>query len=537
MIFVTRAQQTAVTAALFALIATAPALADSTPGDKLAERLRALATDARVLPSDFNGADARGAAPNAEDDAEDDAEDADLAATDPTDPTLDPAVLGPDPEDDTNTLVKPKDTLEYAFGSYGRVGVGTDINGGQADQVNVVRRGPRLVETNYVELDGYFIANPTDDLQVRTVATMALAGELFHSSGDFDSDLALRNLFAEASYDKYRVWIGSRMYRGDDIYLLDYWPLDDVNTVGAGAGYYDGPFEIAVHAGANRLNNRFQFQQIDVPDPEFGAETIDLLDRQRYIGTLRSQYIFLQRPDGTAAKIKTYFEVAGLPSGQRRLQDQSVEDLPSDFGWTAGFQLGAWGFAERASFGNLFVRYSQGLTAHDELGIPFGFNAEKRTFPSSSELVIGWSGNYETGPMGVLTGGYVRRFADADGNENDRDDGWEYVADFRPYYAVTDYIVTAVDLSYQRSFPRGVSPTMLMSTEPAVFQVAPMLIFAPLGIGSYERPQFRFMYRGAHLNDAALDLYPLEDSRRDDSFVHFFGFQVEWWFNSASLIR
>ena len=187
MIFVTRAQQTAVTAALFALIATAPALADSTPGDKLAERLRALATDARVLPSDFNGADARGAAPNAEDDAEDDAEDADLAATDPTDPTLDPAVLGPDPEDDTNTLVKPKDTLEYAFGSYGRVGVGTDINGGQADQVNVVRRGPRLVETNYVELDGYFIANPTDDLQVRTVATMALAGELFHTSGDFDS--------------------------------------------------------------------------------------------------------------------------------------------------------------------------------------------------------------------------------------------------------------------------------------------------------------------------------------------------------------
>jgi len=469
-----------------------------------------------------------------------DAEARDVAAAETDAVPTDLDTLPPIPRDDDADRAAGaagSDVLEYAFGSYGRVGVGSDINGGRADQVNVVRRGPRLVENNYVELDGYFIAKPTEDITVRTVATLAFAGDLFHSSGEFDSDLALRNLFAEATYDKYRLWIGSRMYRGDDIYLLDYWPLDDLNTVGAGAGYVDGPLAVDIQAGANRLNNQFQFQQIDVPDPEFGAETIDLLDRQRYIGSLRGQYIFLQRPDGIGAKVKTYFELAGLPAGERRLEDQSIEALPADFGWTAGFQLGAWGFGERATFANLFVRFSQGLTAHDELATPFGFNADKQTFPSSSEFVVGWSANYEKGRAGVLAGGYVRRFQDADGNTNDRDDGWEYVADFRPYYALSDYFVSAVDLSYQRTFPRGVSPTQLMSTEPAVAQVAPMLIFAPLGIGSYERPQFRLMYRGAYLNDAALDLYPLEDARRQDSLVHFFGFQVEWWFNSASLIR
>ena len=35
------------------------------------------------------------------------------------------------------------------------------------------------------------------------------------------------------------IWAGSRMYRGDDIYLLDFWPLDNLNTDDFRAGFPD----------------------------------------------------------------------------------------------------------------------------------------------------------------------------------------------------------------------------------------------------------------------------------------------------------
>ncbi len=46
------------------------------------------------------------------------------------------------------------------------------------------------------------------------------------------------------------------MYRGDDIYLFDYWPLDNLNTVGAGATYGTrGGTTFALHTGLVRLDS------------------------------------------------------------------------------------------------------------------------------------------------------------------------------------------------------------------------------------------------------------------------------------------
>jgi hypothetical protein len=69
--------------------------------------------------------------------------------------------------------------------------------------------------------------------------------------------------------------------------------------------------------------------------------------------------------------------------------------------------------------------------------------------------------------------------------------------------------------------------------DPSVFQVAPMVIYSPFGGGSLARPQFRLVYRAAHLNAGARDLYPMEDPRQNQSWVHYVGLQAEWWFNST----
>jgi len=330
------------------------------------------------------------------------------------------------------------------------------------------------------------------------------------------------------------LWVGSRMYRGDDIYLLDYWPLDDVNTVGGGAGYARGRLEAAVHVGANRLLDPFQYQQREVLDPEFGSQMIVELDRQRYVASARAVYR-LRDPaqGGPGLKLKLYGETQALPDGTRHREDDTVEQLPSDFGWTLGAQLGAWGFAQGRSHANLFARFSQGLTAIDELALPEDFDATRKTFPHSSELLLAMSGNLELGRAGVMTGGYLRRFESGGPSEGDRDDGWEYIADVRPHGQIVGDVEAAVDLSYQARFPRGISPTALVALDPAVFQVAPMLLYAPFGRGSYDRPQLRMVYRAAHLNDGARDLYPLDDPRRDRAWVHYLGLQAEWWFNST----
>ena len=102
------------------------------------------------------------------------------------------------------------------------------------------------------------------------------------------------------------------------------------------------------------------------------------------------------------------------------------------------------------------------------------------------------------------------------------------------WQGVIDAVEAAVDVAWQVRFPSGISPTELTAADPAIFQIAPMAIYSPFGPGSYARPQFRLVYAAAHLNDAARDqLYPLEDPRRAQVWVHYLGLQAEWWFNST----
>jgi maltoporin len=329
------------------------------------------------------------------------------------------------------------------------------------------------------------------------------------------------------------VWAGSRMYRGDDIYLLDYWPLDNLNTVGGGVGIRWDRLEARLHAGVNRLSDDYQYQETLVPGRLFGAERIVFMDRQRMVTSLGGSYRLLGGEEGPALKLKAYFEVHFLSAGSFEREDGTIEDLPRDWGWVGGVQLGGWGFAERLSHVNLFLRFGQGLGAFNEMAIPFGLDSEKQAFPRATELVIGVSANYERGIFSMLGGGYVRRFVDADPQRYDTDDGWQLVLDVRPTLVIWGPFQAAVDLSYQQSFPTGLSPTALELLDPAVFQVAPMIVFAPLGAGSYARPHIRLVYRLAYLNEGARDLYAAEDPRHDQSVVHYIGAQVEWWFNSS----
>ena len=64
--------------------------------------------------------------------------------------------------------------------------------------------------------------------------------------------------------------------------------------------------------------------------------------------------------------------------------------------------------------------------------------------------------------------------------------------------------------------------------------IAPIVAFSPMGPSAYDRPQLRLVYRAAHLNGAARNLYVPDDPRHDHEWIQFLGLQAEWWFNSST---
>mgnify|MGYP007120773071 CR=1 FL=1 len=126
------------------------------------------------------------------------------------------------------------------------------------------------------------------------------------------------------------------MLRGDDIYLLDWWPLDNLNTMGAGVGYTNPVgLTFMLHGGLSQPDTPFYTQTVERPAPlnQFGSMPVEILDRQRFIGSLRAEYAHKL---GEKAGIKgvLYGELHELPSAQRETEiPRTFESLPADDGF------------------------------------------------------------------------------------------------------------------------------------------------------------------------------------------------------------
>jgi hypothetical protein len=441
-------------------------------------------------------------------------------------------------------------TSGFSFGSYGRVLAGTDLRGGLPERQNVVAIGPRLVEPTYFELDLAYATKAWMGHPIKVVTTLAFDDDLFHVDGTFDARPAVRNLYAETDVDVGRpgsIWIGSRMYRGDDIYLFDYWPLDDQNTVGAGASVRFGRAAVAAHVGWNRLDDEFQFQQTTVPDPVQGEALVTQLNRLRTVASTTIDVALRKAaPEGVSARLRLHGELQHLPAGSRELDDGTLERLPTDRGLTLGLELSAFGLrpddAKRNEtyhrFVNAFARLSTGLAAFDELGSPSTVDADLRA-AGASELVFGLGGNVDHERVLASVGYLSRRFVDADQNAIDHDDAWEHVVAARvlaPIPVLASSTTTPLQLgaeaSYQVRFARGPNAATGLIADAAQWQVAPMLVYSPTGRSMLARPQLRLVYRAARQNQAARDQYVPDDPRGDHAWIHYLGVQAEWWFGA-----
>jgi len=421
----------------------------------------------------------------------------------------------------------------FGFGSYGRVVVATDAEGRTASSSNIVSVGPRVDESTYAELE-FQRHDSFGALSTRVVMTLGVLGPLFHFDGEFDASLAIRNLYAAVrglGTDSLELWIGSRMVRGDDIYLLDVWPLDNLNLVGAGASYQlDGVGRASASLGWSRPRDPFQLQSIEVSARRgFGSDAVLLLDRPRLVAAARAE----AAPWGYGtwgAKAVLYSEGHMLPEGERVDESGMRESLPSDRGYTVGGQLGGWWPDGSA---NVFVRYAHGLAAFDPLDTPFRDGAVTTT-SLAREWMVGLSAHYDMGVVGLQAGALYRNFRDADRSSLEGHRLAEGALVLRPRVHFTEHLGLALDLSYQALQRSEIDVVTDSAVSGQVYKLGVIPFVSPRGRGSYDRPQLRILYVLTHRDEGARRLYPEGHHRASQSIEHFIGVGAEWWFDTTS---
>lgn len=487
------------------------------------------APDAAVDAADSPAPDAEAGAA-LQSDAEPTAEptaDADLAESDAV--AESDAAAEPDEEEDEGGHVG-----RFSFGSYGRVVAATDLRGSLARDADFVAYGPRIDEDVYTELE---LARTDEWGQVTSsiVTTLALVGPLFHLDAEFEESLAVRNLYAQAAgmVKGLSVWAGSRMVRGDDIYLLNWWPLDNLNLIGGGLDYdWQERLQIRFAGGLSRPKSPFQLQEARiVAQYGFEPETVNLLDRPRFIAGLRATYFPRGYRGDWGWKVVLYGEAHVLPGGEREDSAGALEQLPSDAGFLVGAQVGLWN-SER-SFAHIFLRYAHGLAAYNPMSAPFRTSETIIRTGRTKEFLVAFSGNWESHWVGLQAGAYYRLFRDVDASVLQGGYLTEGAINLRPHVYLHDWFGVAADLAYERlelaaldgrGNPIGGS----------AFKLGLIPYVSLAGRGTFTRPVIRLIYTATIRDDGAMAMIAEDDPRYGDRIEHYLGVGAEWWFNSTS---
>lgn len=428
----------------------------------------------------------------------------------------------------------------FKFGSYGRVRAATDLRGSGPQWGNIVDHGSRLDLAPYVELELSNTQYPSEknpNLRVRVVGSVAFSGDPYHFTGSWDSRVALRNLFADVKglgYDGLVLWMGARLYRGDDIYLLNFWPLDNLNTFGGGVGIDVGSGTRAqLHVGTNRLvNSAFQYQARLVPEPQgLGRSQAVTLDRPRTIGSAKVTQFFNGFTARKGVKASLYAEGHFLPSGTLETGGNTVRPtlkLPSDTGFVVGLQGTGYGFGDQDGHAHLFARYAHGIAAYGELAAPTALTEKKRA--SASEFLLGISANLHISDFALMGGGYARYFDASLGGEYSADKYWEGILALRPHYFLTEHVVAAAEVSGQFRNAKVLDKDGNHQV-PTVWRFSLLPTISPMGKGTFKRPIFYGVYTASIRNNAAEKMYSEDDPRYGRRVEHYLGMQAEWAFN------
>lgn len=433
----------------------------------------------------------------------------------------------------------------FEFGSYGRVNAASDLTGRTGRAANIVDHGSRLDLDSYAELELRREDRIDAETTTRVVTTVALLPPFFHFDGKANDTLALRQLYAQMNFDRLSLWAGSRMVRGDDAYLLNWWPLDNQNTIGGGAMYAlprgAGDTLFQLHAGLQRIDSPSTYGTMpSLVRAGVGSTQVEYLDRPRAIQTFKVTHFFrnseASKPfddDAKGAKVVLYGEAHEMAAGVSK--DQNRQDLfayPADYGFLVGAQASLWK-GQRDTYATVWARYAQGLATVDPLATPGVFNAG-RTTGNANELLAAFAGNWEQGDFGVLFAGYgrrLRRDPSAPTTWENFDEGNLVV---RPQWWFHRKFGAALELGLEHRRYAMLDQAANDVVKANALRLGAQVYATPWGPGSFKRPQIGFVYLATARDAGARALYPVDDLFASRGLSHYAGVFAEWWFNSSS---
>ncbi|WP_157962196.1 carbohydrate porin [Winogradskyella aurantiaca] len=444
-----------------------------------------------------------------------------------------------------------RDWFGVGFGSYGRIGVSgtTDaagIDGRRLNLNNMGSIGGRMEEQDYLEAGMAFHMTPKDpgpdSLQINVqlrASVFSRSGSLFgnsNTSGEQGLAIALPEMYVEAKNvitKDLNIWVGSRLYRGPDIHMADYWVFNDHSGQGFGVEYKNSRAAVLYIASTDTTATVPPYFYLNIKS---GTPSLEIRNRQVYI--LEHDFRF---KDGQLLSLLAEYHHIGDPT-MTTDPDNIILSAPGDNGFVIGarFQNNFNGF-EEGSFNQFAVRYGSGIANGGDGGSSrtwetFGaVNLETLNFNNAyswhitDHFLFNFSRRFSLNGYAV----YNRSKGAADGRGLSETYLGREVFNFKQDFTLGFKGVTYLsDLFHLQT---EVHYSQRQDGEQPWYRMGKISIVPTLALRKersvWSRPHLRFIYSMGIYNDFARDnqYSPFLELVGPRSVGHYFGVRAEWW--------
>ncbi|MGQ7946408.1 carbohydrate porin [Flavobacterium sp. WC2509] len=437
----------------------------------------------------------------------------------------------------------------FSIGSYGRAGIAYGLGAPNSDfprSLNLNGMGSiggRFEENDYFELATALHFDPVIAEKEKTKINVQARFAFYTTQGQLIGNVsnksiggivtALPELYAEANNimgSEWSVWLGARLFRGDDIHIIDHFYFDDHSGQGVGIKYKNTQVSV-IFAGSidttSTLPPNFYLNIVN------GTPTLGL--RNRYVSILEHT-MMLEK-----GYVKFLAEFQRLPSGNAQ-NANTIYNYPADHGYVLGAKYFKDIPSKPGSFNAISARYGSGIANGGDGGssrtyVTYGApNIETNSFRKANSLaitetfLINFNNKYSLNGYAIYTksrgaSDSLNKAPDYLGKQllfNRKQDisfgarGTWYIKDWL-------HLLHEFDLAWRKD---GTQDFAQMTK----FTIAPTLV--PTAIRDvWARPHFRLVYSVAHYNKFAADnLYsPYLAQSGTKSWGQYLGAKVEWW--------
>jgi len=411
----------------------------------------------------------------------------------------------------------------FSFGSYGRAGIayGVGVESEFPRSLNLNGMGSiggRFEENDYFELAAAMHFTPSNSGSDTTAINVQARFAFYTTQGQIIGNVtsksiggitsALPELFAEAKNimgSDWSVWVGARLFRGDDIHIIDHFYFDDHSGQGFGVTHKNTQFAVIFPGSVDTSTTLPPYFYLNIVN---GTPMLGL--RNRYVSILEHM---VPVSNGYIKLLGEFHRLASGTSGDT----SSMYNYPSDIGFVVGAKYyTSLATALPGSFNAVSVRYGTGIANGGDGGASKTFltyggpNLESNSFRKAHSLAVTETFLWNISKAYSLNGyGIFTKSAGASDSLNKTPDylnkqmlfnrKLETAFGARGTWYITNWLhlLQEVDLAWRKDGTQEVA-------QMTKFTIAPTLV--PSAVRDvWARPHFRLVYSVAHYNKFAAD--------------------------------